>query len=144
MPGDREFVDTNVLVYAEDVSAGRKQVTAADLIRRLWRERAGCLSVQVLQEFFVTVTSKVPKPMSSEAAEERVRDLSRWVVFAPTAVDVIGAIALARQHRLAFWDAMVVEAAAQLGCSTLWTEDLADGTRLRGVTIRNPFVPPAA
>jgi predicted nucleic acid-binding protein len=141
MPSGREFVDANVLVYAEDASAGRKQEAAAALMRRLWTERTGCLSVQVLQEFFVTVTSKVRKPMSAEGAEERVRDLSHWIVFAPTASDVLGAISLARQHRLSFWDAMVVEAAAQLGCPTLWTEDLQDGLRLRGVTIRNPFRP---
>jgi predicted nucleic acid-binding protein len=95
--------------------------------------------VQVLQEFFVTVTLKVPKPMSSDDAADRVRDLGRWTVFAPSADDVLSAIALARQHRLSFWDAMIVEAASQLGCNTLWTEDLQDGLRLRGVLVRNPF-----
>lgn len=135
----REFVDANVLVYAEDTSAGVKHQHAADLVARLWTARTGCLSVQVLQEFFVTVTKKVPKPMAPELAEERVRDLSRWMVFAPSADDVVSAIRLARQHRLSFWDAMIVEAAAQLGCGTLWTEDLQDGLQLRGVKVRNPF-----
>ena len=140
----KEFVDANVLVYAEDVSAAGKQARAADLVGRLWSSRTGCLSVQVLQEFFVTVTLKVPKPMASEDAEERVRDLSRWTVFAPSADDVLRAIALGRRHRLSFWDAMIVEAAAQLGCNTLWTEDLQDGSRMRGVLIRNPFSSEAA
>jgi predicted nucleic acid-binding protein len=135
----REFVDANVFVYAEDASAGVKRRKASDLLARLWEARGGCLSVQVLQEFFVTVTQKVPKPMSADAAEERVRDLSRWTVFAPTARDVLSAIAVARRHRLSFWDAMIVEGAVQLGCTTLWTEDLQDGSRLSGVTIRNPF-----
>ena len=135
----REFVDANILVYAEDASAGAKQDLAAALVSRLWTARTGCVSVQVLQEFFVAVTLKVPKPMTSEVAEERIRDLSRWTVFAPSASDVLSAIALARRHRLSLWDAMIVEAAAQLGCGTLWTEDLQDGSRLRGVLIRNPF-----
>ena len=139
MADAREFVDANVLVYAEDASAAGKQAKAAELIGRLWSSRAGCLSVQVLQEFFVTVTLKVPKRMPTEEAEERVRDLSRWTVFSPTSHDVLSAIALGRQHRLSFWDAMIVEAAAQLGCSTLWTEDLRDGSQFRGVLVRNPF-----
>ena len=135
----REFVDANILVYAEDASAAAKQAKAAELVGRLWSSRTGCLSVQVLQEFFVTVTLKVPKPMASEDAEERVRDLSRWTVFAPSTDDVLSAIALGRRHHLSFWDAMIVEAASQLGCTTLWTEDLQHGSRLRGVLIRNPF-----
>lgn len=55
----REFVDANVLVYAFDASSGAKQVVAERLLERLWDGGTGCLSVQVLQEFFVTVTRKV-------------------------------------------------------------------------------------
>lgn len=135
----REFVDSNVLVYAEDVSAGAKRTTAVRLLERLWETQTGCVSVQVLQEFFVTVTRKVPKPMAPDLAEERVRDLSRWTVFAPGPADVLAAIGLARQHHLSLWDAMVVESAAQLGCSVLWSEDLQHGRRMRGLEIRNPF-----
>jgi predicted nucleic acid-binding protein len=137
----REFVDANVLVYAEDASAGAKRDRALDLLERLWSSRTGCLSVQVLQEFFVIVTRKVPKPLSAEAAEDRVRDLSRWTVFAPDASHVLSAIGLARRHKLSFRDAMIVESAAQLGCSTLWSEDLQDGVQLRGTRVRNPFTP---
>ena len=60
-------------------------------------------------------------------------------MFTPTANDVLAAIALQKQAKLQFWDAMVVEAAAELGCDVLWTEDMNDGQRLRGVHIRNPF-----
>ena len=52
----REFIDTTILVYAFDASAGSKQVAAGELLERLWHTGHGCLSVQVLQEFFVTVT----------------------------------------------------------------------------------------
>ncbi len=136
----REFVDANVFIYAEDPSAGDKRDRAVALLERLWSSRTGCLSVQVLQEFFVTVTRKVPKPLPSEAAEDRVRDLSRWTVFAPDASHVLSAIAVARRHKLSFWDAMILESAAQLGCSTVWSEDLQDGFALRGTRVRNPFV----
>jgi predicted nucleic acid-binding protein len=135
----REFVDANVLVYAFDSSAGRKQQTAAALRERLWESNTGCLSVQVLQEFFVTVTGKVAKPLTTEEATAHVRDLSAWRVFAPRPDDVLAAIALHTQAKIAFWDAMIVVAAIDSGCDVLWTEDLTDRQRLRGVEIRNPF-----
>jgi predicted nucleic acid-binding protein len=135
-----EFVDANVLVYAFDASAGRKKVTAERLLARLWEDGTGCVSVQVLQEFFVTVTAKVARPLKVDDAAERIRELAAWPVFAPTADDVVAAIALHQQATLSFWDAMVVHAAAESGCDVLWTEDLNDGQVLRGVQVRNPFV----
>jgi predicted nucleic acid-binding protein len=141
MPVDdgREFVDANILVYAFDTSAGDKQTRAKDLLGRLWRDCTGCLSVQVLQEFFVTVTKKVPKPLTVDEASDRIREFAAWRVFSPKAEDVLAAIALRKRAKLSFWDAMIVESAHQLGCTTLWTEDLTDGQTLHGVRIRNPF-----
>lgn len=135
----REFVDANVLVYAYDVSAGRKKTAAEGLVAQVWQTGNGCVSVQVLQEFFVTVTGKVAEPLSVEEAAERVREFAAWTVFAPGAEDVLRAIALQRQTKLNFWDAMIVHAAAELGCDVLWTEDLSEGQVIRGVRIRNPF-----
>jgi len=136
----REFVDANVLVYAFDASAGKKKAMAEQLLANLWETGAGCLSVQVLQEFFVTVTGKVARPLSIDEAADRVRELATWKVFAPTAEDVLAAIVLHTQAELNFWDAMVVHAAVESGCEVLWTEDLNDGQIVRGVRIRNPFV----
>lgn len=135
----REFVDANVLVYAFDSSAGAKQHSAQQLLERLWESGAGCLSVQVLQEFFVTVTRKVPRPLPVEEAIARVREFAAWRIFAPTAEDVLAAIGLHTQAKIGFWDAMIVVAAAESGCEVVWTEDLKDGQLLRGVRIRNPF-----
>ena len=140
----REFVDANVLVYAFDSSAGRKQQAAEALLERLWETNTGCLSVQVLQEFFVTVTKKVAKPLPLEDAIARIREFAAWRVFTPSPNDVLAAIGVHIQARIGFWDAMIVLAAAESGCDVLWTEDLNDGQSLRGVRIRNPFaeVPP--
>jgi predicted nucleic acid-binding protein len=135
----REFVDANVLVYAFDSSAGAKQKAAADLLARLWDSGTGCLSIQVLQEFFVTVTRKVPHPLSIEEAADRIREFAMWKIFSPVADDVLAAIVLHKRAKLSFWDAMVVQAAAQTECDILWTEDLSDGQLVRGVHIRNPF-----
>ena len=135
----REFVDANVLVYAFDPSAEAKHAAAQRLLERLWERETGCLSVQILQEFFVTVTRKVPRPLSIDAAADRIRELAVWKVFAPMADDVLGAIALQKKAKLSFWDAMVIHAAAESGCDVLWTEDLNDGQVLRGVRICDPF-----
>lgn len=135
----REFVDANVIVYAFDPSAGTKQAAAQRLLERLWESGTGCVSVQVLQEFFVTVTRKVAKRLSIDDATDRIREFVTWKVFAPTADDVLGAIGLHKQAQIGFWDAMVVWAAGESGCEILWTEDLTDGQLLRGVRIRDPF-----
>ena len=72
----REFVDTNVLVYAYDTSAGAKAELARALVAGLWRSGQGCISLQVLQELFVTITRKVPKPMPAARAATLIEDLS--------------------------------------------------------------------
>jgi predicted nucleic acid-binding protein len=87
----------------------------------------------------VTVTRKTPQRLSVDEATQRLREFAVWKIFTPTMEDVLSATALQREAQLSFWDAMVVEAAAQLGCGILWTEDLNDGQVLRGVRIRNPF-----
>ena len=68
-----------------------------------------------------------------------MRELGAWTVFAPAANDVLRAIELQKQTKLNFWDALIVHAAAELGCDVLWTEDLNDGQVIRGVRIRDPF-----
>ena len=74
---ENEFVDANVLVYAFDTSAKHKHTAAQNLVQRLWNEGGGCLSIQVLQEFFVTVTRKVGRPLPIDEAAERVREFGR-------------------------------------------------------------------
>lgn len=137
-----EFVDTNVLLYAYDISAGPRHEQAFALVDRLGRQHNGALSVQVLQEFYVNVTRKIAATLPPQVAVERLRLLSRWPVHSPLAHDVAAAAELAERSQLSFWDAMVVHSAAQLGCSTLWTEDLNAGQVIAGVEIRNPFMLP--
>jgi len=105
----------------------------------LWDTGTGCLSVQVLQEFFVTVTRKVADPLTADEAAHRIEELCAWKVFAPTSTDIVQAIALHSRAQVSVWDAMVLHAAAELGCDVLWTEDLSDGQRVHGVHICNPF-----
>ena len=135
-----QAIDTNILVYAHDRSAGQKHSRAKQLVGDIWVRRTGCLSVQVLQEFFVTVTQMVAKPLEVESAARIIADLATWHVYAPDANDVLDAIQIQKRCQLSFWDAMIVGSAMQLGCQTLWTEDLNAGQLLENVTIVNPFL----
>lgn len=139
MSGELAFIDTNVLLYAYDRAAGARHDQAAALVGDLGAERLGALSIQVLQEFYVNSTRKIAEPLSHEVALGRVRILSRWPLHVPRAQDVVAAATLAAEAQLSFWDAMVVHSADALGCTILWSDDLNDGQRIAGVTIRNPF-----
>lgn len=135
-----QFVDTNVLVYAHDISAGAKHKRAEQLVAQLWQAGNGCLSIQVLQEFYVTVTRKVAMPLTCEAAAQLVGDLSVWRIHAPNVTDILEAIKMQQRYGLSFWDAMIVCSAAQAGCDVLWSEDLGPGQKYGAVTALNPFV----
>lgn len=133
------FVDTNILLYAYDVTAGARHETARALVGELGRSRQGVLSIQVLQEFYVNAVLKIAEPITPAVAADRLRILSRWTVHSPLAPDVIAAAEISQRHQLSFWDAMIVRSAAQTGCSTLLSEDLNAGQRVEGVEIVNPF-----
>ena len=134
-----EFCDTNVLVYAHSAAAGAKWTRAQELVNRLWDERVGALSVQVLQEFYVTVTRRGTPPLSPDAARAIVEDLASWHVVEPTARDVLDAIDGSVRWRVSFWDAMLLVAANRAGAAVLWSEDLNDGQLYGSATVRNPF-----
>lgn len=135
----RVFVDTNVLLYSFDTSAGVKRERALALVGRLWRQGNACISVQVLQEFYVNATRKLGKPLEPTVAKKVVASLARWEVHAPTADDVLNAITLQEEAQLSFWDAMIVTSAGRLGCRVLYSEDLNAGQRVAGVEVVNPF-----
>lgn len=132
-----EFVDTNILVYAHDGSAGAKHDASVVLLERLFDGGAGAISIQVLCEFYAAATRKLG--MSSKEAEDVVSDLAAWSIHRPDHSDVIRAAQLHREHKVSWWDAMVINSAMQLNCSVLWSEDLHHSQRLGTLTIRNPF-----
>ncbi|MEW6171612.1 MAG: PIN domain-containing protein [Bacillota bacterium] len=137
--GDRQFVDTNILVYAHDISAAEKHTIAKTLVSEIWRSGNGCLSVQVLQEFYVTVTQKVRKPLSPENASRIIADLSFWHVHAPDATDVLRGIEIQQRYKISFWDAMIIRSAKVLGGAIIWSEDLPPGQFYEDVRVVNPF-----
>jgi predicted nucleic acid-binding protein len=138
-PRSLQFVDTNILIYAHDGSAGQKHIRAQELLRGLWQSGEGCLSIQVLQEFYVNVTQKVAHPLAPDDAAHIIADLAAWLVHCPGVEDVLDAIRLQTRYQLSFWDAMIVTSAIRLGCQRLWSEDLNTGQVYDGVTVTSPF-----
>lgn len=133
------FIDTNILVYAYDRSAGEKHETAARVVMDCWEHGNGCLSTQILQEFYVTVTRKILTPIDYQTARQIVADLAKWRLQICDAGDVLQAIDLQVTHQLSFWDALIIESAQRLGCSQLLTEDLSHGQHFGSVLVVNPF-----
>lgn len=133
----RSFIDTNVLVYADDGDSPEKQRKAIELYERARVGRWGVISTQVLQEYFVAVTRKLG--VSPEVARRKVEMLGRLDVVRMDVADVIGAIDLHRLYDIGFWDALIVRAAKEGGASVLLTEDLQHGMRLDGLEVVNPF-----
>ena len=133
----REFLDTNVLVYAHDARDSRKRARAQDLVLRLFNERRGVLSIQVLQEFFAVATRKLGMP--SEAARAHVSTYARFDVVSLSVPDLIAAIDLQRLHHFSIWDALIIRAALNGACTTVHSEDMQDGRTIEALMVRNPF-----
>ena len=133
----RSFFDTNVLVYSDDKAAPAKQRRALDLLAQHRRAGTGVVSLQVLQEYFVTVTRKLR--VDARVARRKVELLAEFDVAFPEVADILAAIDLHRLHGFSFWDALVLRAAKQAGCSVLLSEDMQDAREIDGVRIVNPF-----
>ncbi len=136
---DRYFVDTNILVYAHDRSAGAKHERARSLVERLWASREGVLSTQVLQELAVNVRRKAARPLSPEETRDLVADYLAWEIIVNTGDSVVEALELESRYRISFWDAMIVHAAQVAGAGVLYSEDLSDGQAYGSVRVVNPL-----
>jgi predicted nucleic acid-binding protein len=133
------FVDTNVLVYAHDAFETARQPVARSVLADLWRTRAGALSTQVLQEFYVVATRRFHPPMSRREARDLVDAYSQWQVVQIDVALILAASQLEERHTLSFWDALILEAARRAGATRLVSEDMQAGRGLAGVLIDNPF-----
>jgi predicted nucleic acid-binding protein len=132
------FVDTNVLLYAEDGADAMKQAQALAWLGELWRRRCGRLSSQVLNEFYVNATRRVRPPMPAGDARAEVRRYQRWRPWQIDHATVESAWAIESRFRLGYWDALIVSAAQHLGCGLLLSENLQHD-RIDSVRIVNPF-----
>jgi len=134
----KTFVDTNVLIYAHDVDAKEKHTVARETLSELWANRTGCLSTQVLQEFYVNVTKKLSKPLSKKYARAVVDKYAMWCLET-TPAEIVVAFRLEDEAQIGFWDALICAAALKTGAEQILSEDLNAGQKIAGIKIVNPF-----
>ena len=139
MTEDKIFLDTNILVYAYDISSGKKHNTARNIVTDLWNSRTGALSVQVLQEFFVSITKKIPNPLDVKTASDIIRDFLLWEIIDNDGELLLAAMDIQARYLYSFWDSLIIAAAVKSGASVLLTEDLKNGQIIEDVMIKNPF-----
>jgi predicted nucleic acid-binding protein len=130
---DKPFFDTNVILYAFRQGDARSQVAETLLAE------GGRISVQVLNEFVSVARRKLNKNW-----EEVRRALDVLRVFCPQPVSLTietheRALLLAERYRYSIFDSLILAAAVHSGASTLYSEDMRDGQKIEGLTIRNPF-----
>lgn len=135
----KTFVDTNILVYAHDIDAEDKCMVARRILHELWSSRSGTLSPQVLQEFYVTITRKVAKPLSKRVAHEIVDDFSVWCI-ATTGPEIAAAFRIEDEAKIGFWDALLCASAVKAGAQRILSEGLNAGQKIPGIRIQNRFL----
>jgi predicted nucleic acid-binding protein len=133
------FLDTNVLVYANDAAEPEKQGTARKLIRDVLHAETGVISVQVLSEFWVTVTRKIRKPLSVSTARQEAELFGLLTIVDLDSRLFYDAIRLQQLYQISYWDAQIVAAAETAECAVLYSEDLNAGQKYGNVTVVNPF-----
>jgi predicted nucleic acid-binding protein len=137
---DKTFIDTNILVYAHDIDAGERHDLAKEILFQLWETRLGILSTQVLEEFYVTLTRKIPKPIKRPAARRIVKRYFSWEVIINNPNIILQASEIEEGYKISFWDALIVSAAYSGNASVILTEDLNPGQHVEGILIKNPFI----
>jgi predicted nucleic acid-binding protein len=134
------FVDTNVLLYAADDRDVAKRDRARQWLAVCWSRRCGRLSTQVLNEFYWNARKKFPTALAAGDARAEVRRYQLWQPWVVDHATVESAWAAESRWQLSYWDALMVAAAQQQGCSMLLTEDLQHDQVIDGLRILNPFL----
>lgn len=132
------FVDTNVLLYGISRDPGERR--KAERANEILTDRELCLSVQVLQEFYVQATRATrPDALTHGQAAELVESFMRFRVAEVTTGVMLSALETRERFGISYWDAAIVEAARALECETVLSEDLSDGQDYGGVRVENPL-----
>jgi len=136
---DKYFVDTNILIYAHDRSAGLKHDLARQLLERLWISGQGVLSTQVLQEVCINLRRKIARPLPVDEIRRLLQDYLSWKIVVNTPESVLQALEIEVRYKISFWDALVLQAAESAGAAVLYSEDLAAGQKYGPIQVINPL-----
>lgn len=139
---DKYFVDTNILIYAHDRSAGLKHERARQLVERLWISGQGVLSTQVLQELCINLRRKIARPLPVEEIRGLIQDYLSWEIVVNTPASVLQALEIELRYKTSFWDALILQAAESASAAVLYSEDLTAGRNYGAIQVINPLVDP--
>ena len=136
---NRDFFDTNILVYMYDRRDPVKQARAFEVTVEAIANGSGVISAQVLGEFFNTVTRRIPNPISIEAAEDAISIFATMQVVPLDIALVRRAVATCARYQVSYWDALIIAAAERAGCARIISEDLNPGQLYHGIIVVSPF-----
>jgi predicted nucleic acid-binding protein len=137
----KTFIDTNIFVYAQDQSDEAKTKVSQELITKLLLDKQGFISTQVIQEFCNVFLKKAEKPLQPNDITEVIDSLLvPMLAHTPDSSFYKRAINIYSKHSLSFYDSLIVQAAIDLKCELLYSEDMQNGARYNGVIVINPFM----
>ena len=134
------FIDTNILIYTFDNSAPEKQRLARQIVSQALKSQRGVISTQVVQEFLNVAQRKFSRPLNVTDCREYLKSVLSTLCRQTPSIRFYDQVLLLREElTVSFYDSMIIQAAIELGCSTLLTEDMQSGRNIRGLKIINPF-----
>ena len=136
---DNIFVDTNILVYSRDSSEAAKQARASEVLSELWKTETGRISVQVCNEYYVTVTQKLDPGLSENEAWTDIESLLAWQPLPLDERVLVKSRACQIKYQLSWWDSLVISAAFFSNCNTILSEDFSHGQEYFDIVVINPF-----
>jgi predicted nucleic acid-binding protein len=137
---ERVFVDSSVLLYAHDHDAGERRAIAEHVLRTLWTDRSGVLSVQVLEEFYDAFVTRATTAAAKRVGRELVETYTAWRVTTLDAADLLAACDHSERFQVDVRDATILVAAKKVRAAVLLTDSLHHGWHVGGLEIRNPFL----
>lgn len=136
---DKQFFDSNILVYLQDSAEPQKQQKARSLFAESNSNHSAVISTQCLQEFYNVTTGKLRQ--DKHIIKQVIHNYALYMpVVQVTPALIEQAIDISIEVQLSFWDSLILSAAVSAGCTVLYSEDLNDGQIIHGVTVRNPFI----
>ena len=137
---DKVFVDTNILMYAHDESAGEKHQRAKVILEQLWESGRPALSIQVLQELCVNLRRRISPPLTDEKIRWFIEDYFSWEVVIPEPKFILEAMDIEDHYKISFWDALIICSAENCGATVLYSEDFSNRQRYGSVQVINPLL----
>ena len=134
------FIDTNIFIYQIEVLDEKKSAKANSIIRRGVETGCGCISFQVIQECLNTVLRKAEIPLNAAQTRDYLDNVLAPLYQVPATLELYRrALDIQSRYRYGFYDALIIAAALDAGCTVLYSEDIQNGQQIEGLTVRDPF-----